>query len=102
MSSALHPLLYGYLRLHLIDERPGFSDERFQQFAHEHGFDLAAVFHETGPDGGAFFAMPAELRRANAHHVAVPSVDHLSGNRAPRDALISLLQRQGAHAWPLG
>ncbi|WP_433714044.1 hypothetical protein ACQP2U_07750 [Nocardia sp. CA-084685] len=62
MTEPLRPLLYGYLRLDLIEE----CDERFQQYAAANGFDLAAVFHEKAPDSGALFDLFGELRRSGA------------------------------------
>jgi hypothetical protein len=60
--------------------------------ASEVGLCFAATFHEsTQGDGAAFAELTAELKRAEAHHVVVPSLDHLAGQTIPRDVLIAKL-----------
>ncbi|WP_062992282.1 recombinase family protein [Nocardia anaemiae] len=95
MIEPLRPLLYGYLRLDLIEETIEECDERFRQYAAMNGFDLATVFHEKAPDAGALFDLFAELRRSGAHDVVVLSIDHFSGHQATRESLLNYLHRAG-------
>ncbi|MGO4648653.1 hypothetical protein AB4305_27400 [Nocardia sp. 2YAB30] len=53
MTDPLRPLLYGYMRLDLIEGDVEICDERLEQFATVNGFELAAIFHETAADGPA-------------------------------------------------
>lgn len=56
---------------------------------------FATTFHEdqTGYHGG-FDELTHQLRRADAHHVVVPSLEHLSGHPLLRDMMLTCLARE--------
>ncbi|ONM50191.1 hypothetical protein [Nocardia donostiensis] len=93
----MEALIYGYLRDDLVEGRSEELEAELQGLARSQGLCFAATFHEsTGGDGTAFAELTRELRRADAHHVVVPSLDHLAGQTIPRDLLIAKLARDAA------
>jgi len=85
-------LIYGYVRDDLADGHAAELEDAMCTLASEVGLCFAATFHEsTQGDGTAFAELTAELKRAEAHHVVVPSLDHLAGQTIPRDVLIAKL-----------
>jgi hypothetical protein len=88
---------YGYLHV-----SPGVDDEtvweievELKRYAQEHGFQLAGSFHEY--ISGCFAtwdALTKELRRANAHHVIVPSFTHLTQHELLLAYLLERLERR--------
>ena len=94
----MEALIYGYVRDDLAD---GHCEEALRRLASAVGLCFAATFHEsTVGDGTAFAELTAELKRADAHHVVVPSLDHLAGQTIPRDILIAkLAQEAAARVW---
>ncbi|NKY86683.1 hypothetical protein [Nocardia veterana] len=88
----MEALIYGYVRDDLADGRAAELEDAMCTLANEVGLCFAATFHEsTQGDGTAFAELTAELKRAEAHHVVVPSLDHLAGQTIPRDVLIAKL-----------
>ncbi|WP_433518028.1 recombinase family protein [Nonomuraea sp. CA-143628] len=80
----MKPLIYGYLRA--PDETPDDELDRLvselQRYAETEGFCYATTFFEYQEGSrSAFEELVAELKRAEARHVVVPSMDHLSGHR---------------------
>ncbi|MFR9750043.1 hypothetical protein ACL02S_03285 [Nocardia sp. 004] len=97
----MEALIYGYLRDDLADGHGKELEAAMSSLARAEGLCFAATFHEsTGGDGTAFAELTAELKRADAHHVVVPSLDHFAGQTIPRDILIAkLAQEAAAQVW---
>ncbi|MBO0855498.1 MAG: hypothetical protein J2P18_17240 [Nocardia sp.] len=88
----MEALIYGYVRDDLADGHAAELEDAMYSFADEVGLCFAATFHEsTQGDGTAFAELTAELKRAEAHHVVVPSLDHLAGQTIPREVLLAKL-----------
>jgi hypothetical protein len=91
------PLMYGYLRVtdDLADEDICRMELGLQILADDEGFCFATTFYkyESGYHGSAFSELLAELKRAEAHHVVRPSVDHLSRHPILRDQMLTRLER---------
>lgn len=99
----MEALIYGYLRDDLAEGHREELEAKMSSLAREEGLCFAATFHEeTGGDGAAFAELTQELRRADAHHVVMPSLDHLAGQTIPRDILIAkLAQDAAARVWTI-
>ncbi|RBO94357.1 hypothetical protein [Nocardia puris] len=97
----MEALIYGYVRDDLAEGRSAELEDAMCTLARSEGLCFAATFHEsTGGDGTAFAELTQELRRADAHHVVVPSLDHFAGQTIPRDILIAkLAQDAAAQVW---
>jgi len=94
-------LIYGYVRDELAEGHSQELEDAMCSLAASAGMCFAATFHEsmTG-DGTAFAELTAELKRADAHHVVVPSLDHLAGQTIPREILIAKLAEDAeARLW---
>jgi hypothetical protein len=109
------PLIYGYMRVasDQLDGDVRQMELALQFVAEQEGLRLASIFREVGleplsgqladrgqvrGDGcgcpyAAWRALIAELRRAAAHQVIVPSLTHISRHDALREGLILRLQR---------
>jgi len=89
------PLMYGYMRLH--GDEPD-NDIRQMELvlkdcAEAEGYCFATIFHEY--DSGshaAFDELVEKLKRAEAHHVIVPTLDHLSRHPLLRINMLTRLQ----------
>ncbi|GGK37788.1 hypothetical protein GCM10011591_06770 [Nocardia camponoti] len=93
----MQALIYGYLRDDLADGHGDELEDALRTLAHTAGLCFAATFHEsTAGDGAAFAELTQELKRADAHHVVVPSLDHLAGQTIPRDLLIAKLAHEAS------
>ncbi|RMI32287.1 hypothetical protein [Nocardia stercoris] len=93
----MEALIYGYVRDDLADDHVAELEDAMCTLAASEGLCFAATFHESTPgDGTAFAELTAELKRADAHHVVVPSLDHLAGQTIPRDLLIAKLASEAA------
>ncbi|MEU8897545.1 hypothetical protein [Nocardia sp. NPDC048505] len=97
----MEALIYGYLRDDLADGHGAELEDAMSMLAQAEGLCFAATFHEsTSGDGTAFAELTQELKRADAHHVVVPSLDHFAGQTIPRDILIAkLAQDAAARVW---
>lgn len=97
----MEALIYGYVRDELAEGHSQELEDAMCSLAASAGMCFAATFHEsTTGDGTAFAELTAELRRADAHHVVVPSLDHLAGQTIPRDILIAKLAEDAeARVW---
>jgi hypothetical protein len=97
MEVRVEALIYGYVRDELAEGHSQELEEAMCSLAASAGMCFAATFHEsTSGDGTAFAELTAELKRADAHHVVVPSLDHLAGQTIPRDILIAKLAEDAA------
>lgn len=91
----MKPLAYGFMRV-----PSGAEDEDIRQielalknFAEVKGFCFAAVFHEHVVGSQAVFGdLVKELQRAQAHHVIVPSVQHLASHPILRMSMLVHLE----------
>lgn len=98
--NAGRPVAYGYLHV-----SPGVDDEtvseieaELKRYADEHDFQLVGFFHEYASGCFATWdALTKELRRAQAHHVIVPSFAHLTQHELLLTYLLERLER-GARA----
>ncbi|MCU1647402.1 MAG: Uncharacterized protein JWN03_7677 [Nocardia sp.] len=97
----MRALIYGYLRDDLADGHSEELEVDLRTLAREQGLCFAATFHESlSSDGTAFVELMCELMRADAHHVVVPSLEHLAGQAIPREALLAKLTRVAtARVW---
>jgi DNA invertase Pin-like site-specific DNA recombinase len=88
------PLIYGYMR---VNENISASDQQqvertFQNYAEREGFCYATTFCEYVPGSlAAFVELMEALKRAEARHVVVPSLSHLSAHPILRAELIDQL-----------
>lgn len=91
----MKPLIYGYLRA--PDETPdeeldGLVSE-LQRYAEAEGYCYAATFFEYEPGSrAAFDELIQELKRAEARHVVVPSLEHLSSHRLLCSSMVERLE----------
>ncbi|WP_406229765.1 hypothetical protein [Nocardia sp. NBC_01009] len=93
----MEALIYGYLRDDLADGQSEELEDALRTHARAEGLCFAATFHEsTSGDGTALVELTQELKRADAHHVVVPSLDHFAGQTIPRDMLIAKLAQEAA------
>lgn len=80
-QAGVQPLIYGYMRV--ASDAPDDEFDRIEQqmrrFAEVEGFCYAMTFyeHQNGSQA-AFNELAEELKRAEAHHVVVPSMNHIS------------------------
>ncbi len=86
MSDSTRPLLFGYVRLHLLmtDSELAHTKARLHHFAQVEGFCLGTVFFEqvhTAPAG--FEALIAAVKHYDACAVVVPDLRHLAVLGAP-------------------
>lgn len=102
-DALLKPLMYGYVR---VTDAPCAEavvelEDRLRRLAEAEGFCFATTFHESRPgQRGALSELTAELRRSEARHVVVPSLDHLSRHPRMRDELLEQLRTEAdAHVW---
>lgn len=80
----MKPLMYGYMRA--PDDVPDDELDRvvseMRRFAETEGYCYATTFFEyQNGSRAAFDELIAELQRAEARHVVVPSFAHLSSHR---------------------
>jgi len=99
----MKPLMYGYLRItdDLADHDIGQMERRLRELAEAEGFCFATTFYESQPGHqGAFAELTDELKRAQAHHVVVLSLDHFSPHPILRDQLRAHLEFEAnAQVW---
>lgn len=97
------PLIYGYLRVadNLDDPEIRRMERGLHELAETEGFSFATTFHEYQPGyHGAFDELTRELQRADAHHVVVPSLGHLSQHPLLRTTMLTRLTRDAdAQLW---
>ncbi|MGL5865038.1 MAG: recombinase family protein [Dermatophilaceae bacterium] len=90
----MKPFIYGYVRA--VDETSDNELDRLvselQRYAETEGFCYATTFFER--QEGSYSAseeLVAELKRAEARHVVVPSMDHLSAHRLLGEQMVARL-----------
>ncbi|GHJ41358.1 hypothetical protein Sm713_69670 [Streptomyces sp. TS71-3] len=92
----MKPLIYGYMRSpdEVSDSELDHALSEMERFAEAEGFCYATTFFECQEGSrSAFEELVAELKRAEARHVVVPSLDHLSGHQLLRDHMVERLER---------
>lgn len=91
----LRPLAYGYMRVPCdIDDLAIRDMERkLRDHAEQCGFEFAAIFRElqSGISEG-WDELTTELLRSDAHHVIVPSLDHISPHPMLRSIRLERLE----------
>ncbi|MGH3752987.1 MAG: recombinase family protein [Pseudonocardiaceae bacterium] len=91
----MKPLIYGYLRItdDLDDDEVRQMERGLKKLAEAEGFRLGTIYYEDVPScQDAFNDLRRELKRAQAHHVVTPSLDHLSHHRILQDRMVILLE----------
>jgi hypothetical protein len=81
MTTHVRPLLLGYIRADLLNDRAEVPrvEAELKAFAHREAFSLGAVYVERGSAPGAFTALMAEVARDEAAHgVVVPCLRHIT------------------------
>lgn len=94
----MKPLIYGYMRVSddMSEEQMDAAEQQMRFFAEVEGYCYAVTFFEYQRGSfGAFTEMVNELKRVEARHVVVPSLDHLSAHRI---LLTHLLERLSEEA----
>ncbi|MGH3624788.1 MAG: recombinase family protein [Sciscionella sp.] len=92
----MQPLIYGYMRvLHDADDQQVMRMERaLRACATDRGYDFGTIFYEHVPGShAAFDELTAELQRADAHYVVVPSFDHLAMSVILRNCMLARLEQ---------
>lgn len=92
----MKPLIYGYMQ---VD--PDIPDNHIRQvellledYAEAEGYCFATIFHEDASvnNRSAFVELINELKRSEAHHVIVPSIDHFSSHPVVRVHMLMRLE----------
>lgn len=99
-ENTVKPLMYGYTRApdDVSDDDLDRAVAEMQRFAETEGYCYATTFFELQHGSrAAFEELVAELKRAEAQHVVVPSLDHLSGHRLLCGQMMARLEAD-AHA----
>lgn len=94
----MKPLACGYIRIsggvenHQVNQ---LRENEFRNYASTHGYDLGTVFTEKHAGSQeAFDELITELKRADAHHVVVPSLYHFSRSEITRNQMLDRLRRE--------
>ncbi len=91
----MKPLLYGYMRVdsEQPDEVLRCAEQSLLAYADMEGYCFAALFYEFQPGfRGAFNELIETLKRTEARHVIVPSLDHMSGHAVLCYAMLEQLE----------
>ncbi|WP_239396682.1 recombinase family protein [Frankia sp. CiP3] len=91
----IKPLAYGFMRVpcNVTDEKLTHMEQRVQAYAEELGFEYATIFQEWQSGSlAAWDELIHELQRADAHHVIVPSFNHVARNGILRTNLMIRLE----------
>lgn len=107
----MKPLIYGYLRVSAGASHPDLDrlERGMRKLADAEGFCYATTFYEHAPvrgylsdSNGAFDELTQELKRADAHHVAVPELAHFSPLPNRRERMLAHLACEAdAQVWTL-
>ena len=99
----LPALVYGYLRVtdDLDDHAVRAMERTLQEPAETAGLCYATTFHDDQPGyHGGFDELTRELQRAQAHHVVMPCLGHLSEHPLLRTIMVLRLARDAnARVW---
>jgi DNA invertase Pin-like site-specific DNA recombinase len=86
--------MYGYLRVseEASDEEIDHQVELLESYAKMRGYEFRTVYYEYEPNRKtALVELTAELLRADAYHVVVPSRAHIARNRRLREIILERL-----------
>lgn len=104
-ETGVQPLMYGYMRV--AEDMPDANliqvEQALRHFAAVEGFCFATFFYEYAAGShGVFSYLVEELRRNEAHHVVVPSLNHLARSRLLVVSMMECLSLAAdAHVWTL-
>ena len=91
----MKPLIYGYMRVteDMDDHEVCLMEQSLTTFADVEGYCLATIFYEyeTGSQA-AFTELLHELRRAEAHHVVVPSLEQLADSQIVQALMVDQVE----------
>lgn len=94
-ENTVKPLMYGYMRApdDVSDDELDRTVEEMQRFAETEGYCYATTFfeHQHG-SRAAFDELIQELKRAEARHVVVPSLEHLSSHRLLCSSMVERME----------
>ncbi|MGH3613679.1 MAG: recombinase family protein [Pseudonocardia sp.] len=103
LPPVMKPLIYGYVRVtdDLDDPEIHRMERVLQALAETEGFCFVTTFHDYQPGyHGGFDELIRELQRADAHHVVMPSLEHLAQHPILRDLILIRLARDAdAYVW---
>src|SRR4051812_7601372 len=91
----MKPLIYGYLRApdESSDDELDVAVQEMRRFAEAEGYCYVMTFFEyVSGSQSAFTELIAELKRAEAKHVVVPTLGHLSSHRILRATMVKRLE----------
>ncbi|NUL28425.1 recombinase family protein [Streptomyces lunaelactis] len=91
----MKPLMYGYIRVasDAPDDEVDGIERQMRCFAEAEGFSYATTFYEyQNGSQAAFNELIQELRRAEARHVVMPSLEHLSSHRILCASMVERLE----------
>ncbi|MFC1419369.1 recombinase family protein [Streptacidiphilus cavernicola] len=87
----MKPLIYGYMRVtdDMEDHEVSRLEQSLSTFAAVEGYCLAAIFYEyENGSQTAFNELLHELRRVEAHHVVVPSLEQLADSQIVQTLMV--------------
>ncbi|RSM62972.1 hypothetical protein DMH03_13070 [Amycolatopsis sp. WAC 01376] len=93
------PLAYGYMRVpcDVPDDKVRRLEEALRTFAALKGFYLVTFFFEFSCGSHeAFQELIIELKRADAHHVVIPSLRHLARSILLQNTMLGELEFEAA------
>lgn len=94
-TSPTRRLAYGYMRVFcdVTDDQAYAMEQAIRHFAQATGFQVTSIFHEVESGSHeAFYELGEALRRTDVHDVVLPSLHHLSTNRALQGVLLDCLE----------
>lgn len=92
----MQPLIYGYMRVSqdANDQQIMRMERDLRASAQDRGYDFGRIFYEHVPGShAAFDTLTAELRRADAHYVIVPSFHHLAMSLILQNSMLARLEQ---------
>lgn len=100
----MKPLIYGYMRVtdDLDDDDLHQRERGLDKLAEAEGFNLTETCYEHQPGYyGTFYELTQQLKRTQAHHVVMPSLDNLSAHPRLREQLLMPPEGIGVRVWTL-
>ncbi|MFC1440148.1 recombinase family protein [Streptacidiphilus sp. N1-10] len=91
----MKPLIYGYMRVtdDMDDQEVLQTEQALTTFATVEGYCLATIFYEYDSGSQAAFAqLIHELRRSEAHHVVVPSLEQLADSQIVQALMVDQVE----------
>lgn len=100
----MKPLIYGYMRIteDLEDDELHQLERGLEKLVYAEESSLTKTCYERQPGYyGTFYELTQELKRAQARHVVVPSLDNLSTHPLLREQLLMRLAAAGVRVWTI-